>query len=292
VKVLVDTLRQGKVLILIMAAACALIGGVWQIVAGRQYKATVLMQVVPLNRGGSGSVSELAGQLTPFASLAGIGAIGAAQRPEALAVLQSRALTEKYLSDNDLLPVLYPGRWDAEQKRWKNVFFLETPTLWDANEKFGRIRRISQDSKTGLVTLTITWRDPKLAAQWANDLVALTNQRLRDREMSEARRNVTYLTEQVSKTSLMEVRNALSSLIEGEVKREMLANGTDEFALRVIDPAVPPGRPSAPGFILSVLLGAVAGVFVSAFFLFRRASLRSESSADRLVARIDRAPQK
>jgi uncharacterized protein involved in exopolysaccharide biosynthesis len=130
-----------------------------------------------------------------------------------------------------------------------------------------------QDSKTNLITVTIAWRDPRIAAKWANDLVALTNLRLREREIREAQRNITYLTDRLSKTTLVEVHNALSGLIENEIKREMLAEGADEFALKVIDPAVPPEEPSSPGFFLSMAFGALGGLFVAAFIVFIRMSL-------------------
>jgi len=49
------------------------------------------------------------------------------------------------------------------------------------------------DPKTGLVTLSITWNDPNIAAKWANGLVRMANDYLRDQAIEESERNIAYL---------------------------------------------------------------------------------------------------
>ena len=64
---------------------------------------------------------------------------------------------------------MFPGKWDAEKKKWKDR--NDVPTDWEAFRMFDKnIRLVSVDRKSGLVTLTIDWKDPALAAAWANSL--------------------------------------------------------------------------------------------------------------------------
>ena len=52
----------------------------------------------------------------------------------------------------------------------------EAPTMEDAYRLFDSIRNVDEDIQTGLVTVTVDWSDPKLAAEWANGLVQDVNE--------------------------------------------------------------------------------------------------------------------
>lgn len=238
--------------------------GVWQQLSDKQYKATALVAIVNRDSARGMSLSAALGQLSPLASLAGIPGLGATQNFEPIAILESRFLTEKYVEDNQLLPTLFSRQWDASRRAWKTSDPERVPTPWKAYEKFTKkIRRVSQDAKTGLVSISITWNDPVIAARWANGLVAMTNEVLRRHALEDADKNIAYLTTQASTTQLMEVRTALTSLIEQELKRAMITRGADEYALRMIDPAAPPGEPTSPGLALASFAGLLAGLSVA-----------------------------
>lgn len=239
----------------------AAVAGFWQQVSDRQYKATTVVAIATEDAARAGGLSALVGQLGPLASLAGIQGLGGSQKFEPIAVLESRSLTERYVEANQLLPVLFAKNWDASRRKWNVSDPEKVPTLWKAYEKFRKdIRRVTQDAKTGLVSVSVTWTDPAVAADWANGMVSLTNDSLRRRALQESDRNIAYLTEQARTTGLLEVRNALTALIEQEMKRAMITRGTNEYAFRVIDPAAPPGEPSSPGFALAIAAGLLAGL--------------------------------
>jgi uncharacterized protein involved in exopolysaccharide biosynthesis len=240
--------------------------GIWQQTTSKDYRAVVLLSSASSDSSNMGSLSAAMGQLGSIGSLVGLTGFGAgAQRPEPLAILQSRALSTKFIADNNLLPVLFYSRWDATHATWKPSFFRHDPTMADAYKKFNDLRRVSQDTKTTLISVTVTWRDPSVAANWANHLVRMANEFIRQRSLAEAQRNISYLTDQLSKTNLVEIRSALGSLIENQAKQQMLAEGTEEFAFKVIDPAVAPDEPSSPGFLLSIICGALAGGLLFSF---------------------------
>ena len=277
-RLLLNVMRRRRLLVWLLMLAGAVAAGSWQIFTGKKYEATVVVSLAADTRGAAGGLSSIIGQLGPIASLVGAQGIGGAQRPEPLAVLQSQFLTKKYIADNDLLKTLFWRRWNANANAWKTYGFLRAPTLWDGSEYFKKIRRVSQDTKTGLITITITWRDPQSAARWANDSIAITNEYLREKEMNEAQRNVNYLTDLTAKSGLVEVRGALSALIQQEVQRVMIVNGTEEFAFRVLDPATAPERPVPPGVFLSALFGGVGGFLMAIFWLTAVITLERETT--------------
>lgn len=227
-----------------------------------RFQASVLVSPVTDDSGGGrlGGLASLATQLTGMDSI-GLGSPGNIQKQEFLATLQSEALTERYIRENDLLPVLYASDWDASKRNWKDdVKARNRPTLWKANQFFKRhVRSVISDSKTGLTTITINWKNPQVAAQWANGLVKLTNDYLRGRAIADSERNIAYLKEQLAKTSIIGVQTAINSLLESEMKKAMLAQGSTEYALKVIDPAVPPEKRSSPLPALWIPMGFLLG---------------------------------
>lgn len=236
----------------------------WALVSPPVYRAEVLLAPISPEQT-EGALSGLAGQFGGLVGLAGLSlGSGNDRKVEAVATLKSRALTEAFVRENDLMPVLYKKRWDAERKRWKGNSEKEWPTLWDANDLFKKkIRVVEEDKRTQLVTLSIEWIDPVQASNWANELVNRTNAVLRSRAIDQAESNVRYLQEQLARTSVVEVKQAIYRLVENEIKTIMLAQGSEQYAFRVIDPAVVPMRKIRPKRALMVTMGFAAGLLFS-----------------------------
>jgi uncharacterized protein involved in exopolysaccharide biosynthesis len=275
-RALVSTLGEHWRLILAVAVACAVLSGIGGWLLPKKYEASVLLLPVAHDSSSDrlGGLSAIASQLGVggLAALTGLGNSGSF-KAESVATLQSDALTEQYIQLNNLLPILYSKIWDPRRRTWKTDDPEKIPTLWKANDYFKRnIRQVSENPKTGLVTLSIRWKDPKLAARWANDLVKLTNDYLRSRSLAESERHISYLQEQLAKTTLVPLQQSLYTLMESEFKSEMLARGREEYALRVIDPATVPEKPVTLKALVIAIIGFAVGAFVASGFLFLRHS--------------------
>jgi uncharacterized protein involved in exopolysaccharide biosynthesis len=276
---LLKDIWASKVLLCALIAVCTLVGGTIGLLVDRDYEAsTILLPVTDDNTGrGGGGLSALASQYGGLASLAGINLLGAGsgKKDEAIAVLQSELLTERYIRDNNLLPVLYAKQWDPIAQKWRVTDPKKVPTLWKANRYFKKVRSVVDDKKINMVILKITWTDPQQAAKWANDLVKITNGYLRDKAIQEAERNIAYLNAQAAKTTVVEAQKSIYSLLETEINKEMLARGREEYALKVVDPAFVPEKPSSAGPVLLALLGFGLGCVAAFLVVFGRRVLRS-----------------
>jgi uncharacterized protein involved in exopolysaccharide biosynthesis len=262
----VALLWKKKWLILWVTLGAGFVAGVAAVIMPRTYVASVVIAPVSNSpSGGSlGGLGALASQFGGLASLAGMAVPGDSRKFESLAVLQSEVLTEKYIQENDLLPILFPSKWDSDQKHWKPMDPKSIPTLWTGSVLFKkRIRNVSNDTKTGLATITISWTDPKLAAKWANDLVRLTNEYLRAKAIHTSEANLAYLNEQAQKTSEVPIREGIYNLIQSEINKTMMAKGSEEYALRVLDPAIAPEKPFSPVRTAWVLFGLLGGLILS-----------------------------
>jgi uncharacterized protein involved in exopolysaccharide biosynthesis len=234
-----------------------------------KYEASVLLMPVSQDSGGLNSlISKLGGGL---ADLAGLASSTRGKEAEEVAFLKSRALVHDYIEQNNLLPVLFPDRWDARTKTWKPGMLGSEPTIWKAVKYFSSsILRVSTNTD-GLVTLYITWKDSTQAARWANGLVMMTNDHFRDDAVEEHERNISFLTAAAVQATAVEVKEGIYSLLTQEVKNEMLARGTTQFAFKVVDPAVIPEEHSSPKRIIWLLVGAMLGFAITAGVIIMKA---------------------
>lgn len=272
-------LKQARFTILAFVAVFTLVGVLAGVFGHKEYKATIVLLPVSDSEGGSrlggGGLSSLASEYSGLASLAGISLPESGMKDEAMAVLQSQLLTRQYIQQNNLLPILFAPIWDPVSKRWKVQDPRKVPTLWTANVYFkNRVRSVVDDKKTGMVEMTIEWKDPILAAEWANGLVALTNSYLRNKAISESQRNIAYLDDLVAKTSVVQEQQVVYMLMEQQIDKEMVAKDREEYALKVIDPAFPPEKPSSGGPVLLGLLGFMLGLLFGTIVVFVKRALR------------------
>jgi uncharacterized protein involved in exopolysaccharide biosynthesis len=190
-----------------------------------------------------------------------------------LLVLKSNETLGELIQKENLLVLLYPGRWDPREQVWKSSWFSDEPTLAKGIEKLKRKHlTISEDKKTGLITISFKDRNPELAAKLANALVEITNEKIRTKAMQDADANVKYLSEQVATVNEITVQQAIASAMESELKKSALAHANQEFALKFVDHAVKPDDPDYSKLKISLSLSAV---FSLIFLSFRnRKSLR------------------
>nr|CRH06901.1 putative Chain length determinant protein involving in lipopolysaccharide biosynthesis [Candidatus Magnetococcus massalia] len=235
------------------------------------YQSQVLLEpVIEEGQQNSGLLSQVGG----IAAMAGINLGGGnATTDAAIAQLKSYNFTERFIEDKGLLPILFAEEWDAKQKRFIPDEDGNIPTLWDGVELFNEdIRAIKVDKKTGLVTLTIEWSDPTLAAAWANELVARINAHLRQTAIEEARKKIAYLNAELARNQIVEVKSAVANLLEVQIKNIMLANVRTEFAFQVLDAAVVPPQKAyvRPRKAIMAALGILIGGFIGIFWVALR----------------------
>jgi uncharacterized protein involved in exopolysaccharide biosynthesis len=128
----------------------------------------------------------------------------------------------------------------------------------------------SQDKRTGLTSVAISWKDPVIAARWANDFVALANELIRARAESDSSRDIAYLNKQVAQTNVLDLQRIFYSLIESETKTLMLANARTDYAFKNVDPAVAPEQKTSPKRAVIVIFGILVGFAIGLAVIFVR----------------------
>jgi uncharacterized protein involved in exopolysaccharide biosynthesis len=199
-----------------------------------------------------------------------------------LATLETRDFLKKFITRRDLLPILFDDLWDESSQSFSLTNDGEKTSIESAYRKLlGCIK--TEQEKSGLLILSISWKDPAVAAEWANDLVEQLNEQLREKAISDSQKRVGYLEQELAKTTLQDMRLVLYNLLESEKQNAMLANVNEDFALEVIDPAVPPLIRDKPNRKIIVALGGVCGGFLGIFTVFFGQFLRKLKSSSEKV---------
>lgn len=264
---------QQKLQIAVITAFFAAASIAYALLATEWYEAEVLLTSTD-----DESMQDIAGQFGGLASLAGI-ELGSGGTAEPIAVLRSRAFSRDFIEDLDLMPVLFAEEWDAESGRWRSENTDDQPEMRDAVRLFREdLLSVREDSQTGLVTVTVEWKDPQVAADWANTLVERLNARMRQRALRDAENNVEYLQNELKGVAVVAIQQSIGRLLETELQKLMLAKGNEEFAFRVIDPATPPKYRSRPKRTLLVVASTFFGGMIGVFFVVMRRMWRQQAN--------------
>jgi uncharacterized protein involved in exopolysaccharide biosynthesis len=261
---LIRTLMQAWKTIVGITILCTGLAVAYALYAPEVFKAETLL--APAQEEKSGASSALS-QFGGLAAMAGVTIPAGSNVERVLATLKTRVFLKKFIEEKNLLPIIFENFWDAASNSWKLQLGQEAFITEDGISPLREAIEVDQD-KSGLITLSISWKDPEVAAQWANDLVKQLNEQLREQAIADSKKRVGYLEQELAKTTLQDMRAVLYNLLETEKQKAMLANVNEDFALEVIDPAVAPETREKPKRKLIVALGGVCGGFLGIFAVF------------------------
>jgi uncharacterized protein involved in exopolysaccharide biosynthesis len=289
--------RRDRRLVRWIAGVTVLIALLVALFATPVYEASAMLAPPPASAE-TGGLSELAGQFGGLAALAGLGMGGRQDTDQSLVILTSEQFLRRFIDAEGVAQALYAKQWDPVAKRWHpasgpgawigNVMqtfsgWLSpeaihvpsdgSPDPWQVYHRFEKMITVDTDKRTHIITLSVRWKDPVVAAAWVNALVKHLNSDTRGRAVAEANASLGYVADQLAKTQVFELRQALYHIAENEQKRAMVANTREEFALRVLAKAEPPHERSFPKRSLLVLGGLIGGLILGVLAAIARAML-------------------
>ncbi len=276
---------QGKWIIVATTFVFAVLSVIYALSLPNIYRSEALLAPVNADAG-----MNLPGQLGGLAALAGVnlGGGGGDKTTLAIEVLKSREFIGRFIEEQDLyIPVMAATGWsrgndslkidddiyDAEKAQWvrkAKAPFAPKPSVQETYTEFMKLFSVSQDKTSGMVKISVQHYSPYLAKQWVDKLVLAINEDMRQRELSEAQRSISYLNEQIAQTNLADARTMLFSLVEEQTKTLMLANVRSEYVFKTVDPAVVAEKKAKPARALICILGVMLGGMLSVLFVLIR----------------------
>jgi LPS O-antigen subunit length determinant protein (WzzB/FepE family) len=278
-------LFEGKWIIVSVTAFLSIIGVIFSLLLPNIYESKALL--VPSN-----SSDGIAGALGGYSSLAGLAGINlpsgsdegnsekAIQKISSLSFFENNILTNIYLPDLMALKSWNPKTnkvsydtniYDTNSNNWIRDYSYPQKQIPSAQESFQVFKTkhltLSEDSKSGFITLSIKHQSPVIAKQWAELVINEVNSFYRLKDKLESEKAVSYLNQQISMTGLSEIKQVLAQLIQEEAKKLTLIEANQFYVFDYIDPPVAMELKSEPRRSLIVILSAILGGMLSVLFV-------------------------
>ena len=239
------------------------------------YQAKAIVTPVA-GRDGTGAASVTAMMAQQF----GIIQQGPAPGVEIMNLMKANIVREKMISRYNLLPILFPKKWDKQRQTWKQGlggtgFSLNplswisalagaisgavqekpaalkkkqpgVPDTWDGLRQLQTIINVTQNLKENTITITVDFRDPELAVYITNCLLTSLVDHITDEAKRVAKINKEYLENQLAVNSDPFIKQKIYGLIAAQIETVTMAEIKENFAFKVIDPPRVPDKKIKP----------------------------------------------
>ena len=278
---LFGALWAGSRKIIAITAVFAFVSVIYALSLSDQYKATVLLAPAQSD---SSDLSGALGQLGGLASLAGV-SIGGGDSSEAQMaqeIMKSWSFIDVFIAENNISVEVYAAEgwsrgsnelqidddiYDAETKTWlvenDNTGEVGPPSSWVLFQAFSERLVVSENKKSGLVSVSIEYYSPQIAKQWLDMYVAAINAHMQQRQMEKVTNNINYLQAQIENTSIAEMREVFYTIIAEQTKNKMLAEASPEYAFVAVSPSMVPEEKSQPERAFICIIGTLLGGILS-----------------------------
>jgi len=223
-------------------------------------------------------------QYSGLAAMAGVSlpSSGEDKAVQTIELIKSRKFVKHLLTFENILPSMMAAKsynsesqellfdqklYDSETKTWKKK---PIPSYIETHKTYTGMVSISQDIKTGFISINIEHISPVFAKDLLDLIISESNELLRKKDMEESKQGLEYLTAELSKTPFIEIKESINSLIEAQLETQMLTQINEDYVLTKIEPPFIPEEKSRPSRSLICLLGTMLGGMLSVAIVFIR----------------------
>ena len=286
IRELFGVLWSAKIKIIVITAIFAFGSVIYSLLLPNQYTATALL--APAQSESNGLSSTL-GQLSGLSSLTGVSIFGQENTESQIAqeIMKSWSFIEMFISDNDLSVEVFAaegwsrssgklqinhGLYDIASREWllqdDDTDAFRPPTSWELFKRFRQMVSVSEDKKSGLVSVSIEYYSPQMAKDWLDLYVSAINEHMQSRQIAKVSNNIDYLEAQIDKTSIAEMREVFYTIIEEQIKKKMVAEASPDYAFVTVSPSMVPQKKSQPNRAMICILGTLLGGMLSVLLVF------------------------
>ena len=231
------------------------------------------------------------GQLSGLGSIAGFNLSSSPRdkSSEAIQIIQSRTFLKHLLTFQDILPSLMAVKsfnegtsslefneniFDFKKNEWleNDAFKNNKPSYLEAYKAYSDAIKISK-LKNGFVSLKVEHLSPFFAKSFLDLIVKEVNSIMREEDLKKAIQAREYLQNQLEENKQLQVKSAISSLIELNIKKEVTAKLNEYYVLKPLDKAFVPEQKSRPSRALICILGTTLGFLLTAIFILIRRTI-------------------
>lgn len=282
-----DTLWKGKFTILFLVFVFSISSVFYALSLKDYYRSSSLLSVNQDSNNSFGGLSSVASQYGSIASFAGISLPSESgnKKDLVLATLNSRVFLERLLKNDWVLPGLYAASsydkvtkklnfdkslynpvtkiWQIDNKTKKSF----KPSLLEAHIKYKNILNIEDNISSGFIKIEIEHLSPFYAKEFLDIIIEEINLMIREQDMLESSNALKYLEDQINQTQVADIRNSINTMIQAQMKTQMLAKIKKDYLLSQIDPPYVAERKSRPTRSVICIFGAILGLALGIFIV-------------------------
>lgn len=156
--------------------------------------------------------------------------------------------------------------YNADNDTWIRDYSFPNKLIPSAQESYKIFTEnhlsITEDKKSGLITIKIKHQSPYIAMEWVALIVDKINTFYREKDRDEAELAVKYLNEQISKTKFSEIKQSIAVLLQQETQKLTLIEANKFYVYEYIDPPAVMEYKSEPRRSLICILGLIFGLCI------------------------------
>lgn len=264
-------LVKHKVMIITMVLIAGAGAVIITLMMSNIYRSEATITLRPEEKGSAVSLpSALGGLGAMVASEFGIGGGGSLDKLEV--VLNSRVLSKRIINKYNLMPVLFPKRWDEEKKTWiKKGADDEPPTIQDGIKIIHKnFLTVGRDKKKDTITIGFDNTAPYTAKKIVGYYLTELSETLREEVLEDSRENKRFFNEQLKKTSDALLKEKIYNLLAREIEKETFALAQKYYGFVILDPPIVPDtdKKLKPKRALICIISVSAAFFAAVFLSF------------------------
>jgi LPS O-antigen subunit length determinant protein (WzzB/FepE family) len=241
------------------------------------------------------TLSSSLGNLSGLAGIAGVSLPGDSGNPtiEAIERIKSYDFFVNYFLPNiELKNLLAISNWsqpqnvisynkkvyDSKKNEWVKTKATKgpIPSNQQAFKKYKQILSVKEIKKTGFVSISIEHESPNIAKEWVELIVKYINESMREIDRQEATDLINFLNETYSKSSVNNVKESITNLIQDQMQKLMLTAATDGYVFKIIESPYAPELKTSPSRAFICIFGTILGFILGCAFVIFNSYLKKD----------------
>ncbi|WP_143870076.1 Wzz/FepE/Etk N-terminal domain-containing protein [Catenovulum sediminis] len=283
-----NVIWAGRIKIIAITAVFAIASVIYALSLPNMYKSQIVL--TPAQTDGKNGMGALASQYGGLAAMAGINLGGgdSSRIEQAIELIKSWPFLENVINKYNLKPqIMAVEGWNKTTKELiynKDIYNPESgewtldvdegkdpePSSWKAYQAFSSMLTVTNDAKSGMLTIGIEHYSAQVAFEWVKLLKQEINHFYQQQDMVEAQKNIDYLSGKIAETNVTDMQSVFYNMIESQTKTLMLAEVSDQYLVKTVVPAKVAEEKSKPRRGLICILGTILGGMFGLLFVLVR----------------------
>jgi len=275
---LIEIVKKARTIVIYTTLLFFIASSIYIFLSPNQYSSSALLSIVDDSEAGGSGFQDIASRYGGLASLAGVAITkdSSSKSDLIMATLKSRDFFEHLSNIPDIYPYLVASKsydpnskilslndkiYNSKKMSWVNY----KPSILEAHGHFLNNMTVSKDKRTGFIYLAFQHISPEFAFKMTKTIIIEANNIVRQQHLEESEKALSYLNTALKNTLEIGTKSSITTLLEAQLKVQMIANVREEYIVRAIDKPYLPEWKAGPARLKFIFLASLLGFLISAF---------------------------